>query len=162
MSLTFPRLRGAGQHRLSAAELRDENRLLLAREIAAADFFALLMQDRDEVYACWQKAAEDRDTAEALADQYAQQLAAQDAELRELRAFKATALAVDVPPMVRDTSNRADQATQPIPLWEALGPVVAVAGHTSPAAIPQQRSRGTDSVRRAAWRMLRHQPDEEL
>ena len=65
MSLLHP----LGRHRLSAAELRQENRLLLAREIAAADFFALLMQDRDEVYACWQKAADDRDTAEALADQ---------------------------------------------------------------------------------------------
>lgn len=158
MSLLHP----LGRHRLSASELRQENRLLLAREIAAADFFALLMQDRDAVYACWQKAAADRDTAEALADEYAQQLVAQDAELRALRAFKANATAVDVPPMERDTSNRADQATQPIPLWEALGPVVAVAGHTSPASIPPQRSRGTDSVRRAAWRMLRHQPEEEL
>jgi len=120
MSLTLP-WRGTGQHRLSAAELRDENRLLLARETAAADFFALLIADRDEVHACYRKAAEDRDTAEALADEYAQQLAAQDAELRELRAFKANACAVDVPPMHRDTRNSADQATQPILLWQAHG-----------------------------------------
>lgn len=139
MSLLHP----LGRHRLSASELRDENRILLAREVAAADFFALLMQDRDEVHACYLKAAHDRDIAEQLADEYAQQLISQDAELRELRAFKATALAVDVPPMHRDTSDGADQATQPIdvrPLWQALGPVVTTAGSTSPASIPQQRT----------------------
>ena len=123
MSLLHP----LGRHRLSAAELRDENRLLLAREIAAADFFTLLMQDRDAVYACWQKAADDRDTAEALADQYAQQLVAQDAELRELRAFRDNTLAVGQPAGHRDIDPH-DHPTQPIKvltLPQAFGQGVA-------------------------------------
>jgi hypothetical protein len=113
MSLTFPRLRGNGQHRASSTDLRDENRLLLAREIAAADFFALLMRDRA--------------TAEHLADEYAQQLAAQETELRALRAFKANACAVDQPAGERDIDPD-DQPTQPVdvrPLWQALGQGVA-------------------------------------
>ncbi|MFH8926338.1 hypothetical protein ACH4D4_04715 [Streptomyces pristinaespiralis] len=138
MSLLHP----LGRHRLSASELRDENRLLLAREIAAADFFALLMQDRDAVYACYLKAAHDRDTAEALADEYAQQLAAQDAELRELRAFRDNTLAVGQPAGQRDIDPH-DQPTQPIKvltLPQAFGPVVTTPGSDSPTAIPQQRS----------------------
>jgi hypothetical protein len=127
MSLTFPRLRGTGQHRASSTDLRAENRILLAREVAAADFFTLLMRDRDEVYACWQKAADDRDTAEHLAGEYAQQLAAQEAELRALRAFKANVCAVDQPAGQRDIDPD-DQPTQPVdvrPLWQALGQGVA-------------------------------------
>ncbi|WP_432027406.1 hypothetical protein [Streptomyces sp. 1222.5] len=45
-------------------------------------------------------------------------------ELAAYRAAEANATRVDVPPMVRDTSDPADQATAPIdvrPLWEALG-----------------------------------------
>ena len=119
MSLLHP----LGRRRLSAADLRDENRILLAREVAAADFFALLMRDRDEVYACWQKAAHDRDIAERLADEYAQQLAVQETELRALRAFKANACAVDQPAGQRDIDPD-DQPTQPVdvrPLRQALG-----------------------------------------
>jgi hypothetical protein len=51
------------------------------------------------------------------------------AEVTAYRAAEANAHRVNVPPMVRDTSNPADQATAPIdvrPLWEALGGVRAV------------------------------------
>lgn len=138
MSLLHP----LGRHRLSASDLRQENRILLAREIAAADYFTLLMQDRDAVYACWQKAAADRDTAESLADQYAQQLAAQDAELRELRAFRDNTLAVSQPAGHRDIDPD-EQPTQPIKvitLQQAFGPVVATPGSPDPANVPQQRT----------------------
>lgn len=40
-------------------------------------------------------------------------------EVTALRAAAANATRVDVPPMVRDTSAIEDQATQPIPLWQA-------------------------------------------
>ncbi|MFJ3812227.1 hypothetical protein ACIPWE_38430 [Streptomyces sp. NPDC090073] len=45
-------------------------------------------------------------------------------QLAAYRAAEANAHRVDVPPMVRDTSDPADQATAPIdvrPLWEAIG-----------------------------------------
>lgn len=58
-------------------------------------------------------------------------LEAAERELVELRAFRDNALAVTVPPMERDTSDGADQATQPIDVREiqarfATGPVVTL------------------------------------
>lgn len=127
MSLTIPGLRRAiPKHRAvdKVTQLRDENRLLMTRQSAAEDFFALLIQDRDEVYRCWLKAAEDRDTAEALAAKQSEEIVELRRRLAPLEAAEANANAVTVPSMVRDTSNGADQATTPIdvrPLWDALG-----------------------------------------
>lgn len=62
--------------------------------------------------------------AEAHAEKAEAQMRAMAAELAELRAFHATATAVTVPPMVRDTTAGEDQATAPTdvrPVWEALG-----------------------------------------
>lgn len=137
MSLTIPGLRRAiPKHRAvdKVTQLRDENRLLMARQSAADDFFALLTQDRDEVYRCWQSAAEDRDTAEALAAEQAEEITELRRRLAPFEAAEANRLAVTVPPMVRDTSNGADQATTPIdvrPLWDALfvGPVINPDSH---------------------------------
>jgi predicted flap endonuclease-1-like 5' DNA nuclease len=60
------------------------------------------------------------------------------AELAPHQAAEANANRIDVPPMVRDTDDPADQATTPIdvrPLWVALGigPTVAV---TDPGHVP--------------------------
>ncbi|MGW7087607.1 hypothetical protein ACWGH2_29480 [Streptomyces sp. NPDC054871] len=86
------------------------------------------------------------------------QLAVANAELAELRAFKANATAVTVPPMERDTSAVEDQATGPIdvrPLQEAaaaglLGPVVQVST-SGASADPGQ-------VRAASWGVDDTQP----
>ncbi|MCP3820123.1 hypothetical protein NLX86_19080 [Streptomyces sp. A3M-1-3] len=143
MSITIPWL-APGRHRLSPAQLRAENATLLNRQAAADDYFARLTEDRDDVYRCWQKAAAARDTAEELAAGYAQQLAAQTAELLELRAFRHNTLAVSAPIGQRDIDPD-DQPTQPIPvpLWEAhgIGPVHAVTdpGQTTWGARNQQQ-----------------------
>lgn len=56
-------------------------------------------------------------------------------QVTALRAAAANANRVDVPPMVRDTSAIEDQATQPIPLWQA--PFAT----TDPARIPSWAAR---------------------
>ena len=55
-------LRGNGIRRAvdKVAELRDENVRLLNRQAAADDYFALLIQDRDQVYAAWRFAQKGR------------------------------------------------------------------------------------------------------
>lgn len=61
-------------------------------------------------------------------------------ELAELRAFHATATAVTVPPMVRDTSAFEDQATEPFcikTLQAALGTAVTDPGQTTWGAARQ-------------------------
>ncbi|MEV8403568.1 hypothetical protein [Streptomyces niveus] len=140
MSITIPWQRGKGAHRACdrIAELRDENVRLMNRQAAADDYFAVLMQDRADMYTAWQYAeqrallADDIATARlvaaceatARAEQAEQDAADMLAELHELRAYKAQATAITVPPMERDTSDGADQATAPIdvrPLWDALG-----------------------------------------
>ncbi|MFI8872398.1 hypothetical protein [Streptomyces sp. NPDC055243] len=85
------------------------------------------------------------------------QLAVANAELAELRAFKANATAVDVPPMERDTRAVEDQATGPIdvrPLHEAaaaglLGPVVRVSTSgtsADPGHVPVASGRGGEDT----------------
>ncbi|WP_329390076.1 hypothetical protein [Streptomyces sp. NBC_01716] len=139
MSLTIPWQRGHGHHRAldRIAELRDENIRLLNRQAAADDYFAVLMTDRADMYTAWQHAEHRANLAADVADvrlvaeckavtraeEAEQQAAGMLAELLELRAYKAETTAITVPPMVRDTSNGADQATEPIdvrPLWNAL------------------------------------------
>jgi len=66
----IPALRGNGSRRAaSPAELRDENRKLLNRQMAADDYFALLVQDRAEVYACWEDERRKRQEADQAAAQ---------------------------------------------------------------------------------------------
>lgn len=130
-------VRAHGRHRLSAAELRDENRLLLAREVAASDFFALLIEDRDRVHAAWQHEKQKAADAELVVVQQQADLETAHERINELRAQLANLQAVTVPPMERDTSDGADQATQPIDVRElqarfAAGPVVSL--HHSPLA----------------------------
>ncbi|MFE9398605.1 hypothetical protein [Streptomyces flavidovirens] len=145
MNLTLPGRRQEPKQRkhraASPAELREENRLLLNRQAAADDFFALLMDDRDQVYACWQKAAADRDAAEQLAACLAEENLHLRARLASFEAAEANATAVTVPPMVRDTSAFEDQATEPFcvkTLQAALGTAVTNPGQTGWGARNQQ------------------------
>jgi len=119
----IPALRGNGIRRAvdKVTELRDENRKLLTRQMAADDYFALLVQDRNEVYAAWEFAEQKRQEAETVAAcalEANEDLTAEVAELRRqlapFLAAEANAHRVDVPPMERDTSDPADQATGPI------------------------------------------------
>jgi hypothetical protein len=125
------------------AELREENRLLLAREIAADDFFALLTQDRDDVYEAWEQARQQAADAELVVVCQQADIEELQRENAQLRAQLANATRVTVPPMERDTRNGADQATAPIdvrPLWDAIciGPIVRVDNPqaTDPTHVP--------------------------
>ena len=111
MSITdrIPALRGTGSRRAvdKVEQLRDENRRLLTITHRAGDEIALLKRDLTEAR-----------TLQADAELAAVQLQADNADLthevRALRAELANRDAVTVPPMERDTSNGADQATAPI------------------------------------------------
>lgn len=69
MSLTIPWRRERPRHRAvdKVAELREENRRLLTRQMAADDFFAILIADRQDVYAAWEFAEQRRQEAEQAA-----------------------------------------------------------------------------------------------
>lgn len=142
MTLTdlIPGLKGSGIRRAvdKVTELREENVKLLNRQAAADDYFALLMQDRDDVYAAWQWSEQARQEAETVAacmqserDEWRDMALTLQARFGPQLAAEANANRVTVPPMVRDTSAVEDQATGPIdvrPLWAArdaglLGPV---------------------------------------
>jgi len=151
----IPGLKGTGNRRAvdKLAELRDENRKLLTRQMAADDFFAILTQDRNEVYAAWEDERRKREDAEQAAaamqserDELLEECAEWRVEAQTLHARLAPFLAaeananrVDVPPMVRDTTAIEDQATGPInvtSLWQAtdaglLGPVTNPGHHTT-------------------------------
>jgi hypothetical protein len=136
----IPALKGSGSRRAvdEVERLREDNIRLLNRQAAAADYFALLMHDRGDVYAAWEFAEQARQEAEMAAACMQSECEEWKAEALALRArfgpqiaAEANANRVDVPPMVRDTDDPADQATTPIdvrPLWVALGigPTVAV------------------------------------
>ena len=136
----IPALKGNGRRRAidKVDELRDENVKLLTRQAAADDYFALLTQDRDDVYACWRAEHALRQEAEEAAarmqserDEWRDQALALRARFGPQLAAEANANAVTVPPMVRPVDGPEDQATGPIDvstLWEArdagrLGPV---------------------------------------
>jgi hypothetical protein len=126
--------------------LRDENVKLLNRQAAADDFFAVLMGDVTTTNAALAEEKRARGEAEEAAaqmrmerDELLEECAEWRGEAQTLQKRLAPYLAADananritVPPMVRDTSDPADQATAPIdvrPLWAArdaglLGPVL--------------------------------------
>jgi hypothetical protein len=150
MTLTdfIPGLKGTGNRRAvdKIAELRYENRKLLTRQMAADDYFAILMQDRNEVYAAWEFAEQARQEAEMVAacmqserDEWRDETLALRARFGPQIAAEANAQRVDVPPMVRDTAAMEDQATGPIyvkPLWEALDVHYAGPGAAGPTHVP--------------------------
>jgi hypothetical protein len=114
--------------------------------MAADDYFALLMQDRDEVHVAWEFAEQARQEAEMLAarmqserDEWRDEALALRAKFGPQLAAEANANRIDVPPMVRPIDGPEDQATAPIdvkPLWEALGVHYAGPGAASPAHVP--------------------------
>jgi hypothetical protein len=149
----IPALKGHGRRRAAdkVESLREENRKLLDRQLAADDYFAILTADRDHVYAAWEFAETARQEAEMVAaclqaerDELLEECAEWRVEAQTLSArlapflaAEANATRVTVPRMVRDTSAFEDQATAPIDvreLWErfASGPVVSL--HHSPQA----------------------------
>lgn len=150
MTLTdlIPGLKGNGSRRAvdKIAELRDENRKLLTRQMAADDYFALLMQDRNEVYAAWEFAEQARQEAEMVAacmqserDEWRDEALSLRARFGPQIAAEENAHPIDVPPMVRPIDGPEDQATAPIdvkPLWEALGVHYAGPGAASPTHVP--------------------------
>lgn len=79
MTITFPRLRGTGTRRAvdKLAELRDENIKLLTRQAATDNYFALLVNDRNDVYAAWRNAEQGRGEAEMV-------VVCQEATIRDL------------------------------------------------------------------------------
>jgi hypothetical protein len=147
ISSLIPGLKGSGSRRAvdEVERLREDNIRLLDRQAAADDYFALLAQDRADVYAAWEFTEQARQDAEMVAACMQSECEGWKAEALALRARLAPFLAaeansnrIDVPPMVRDTDDPADQATTPIdvrPLWVALGigPTVAV---TNPGHVP--------------------------
>ncbi|MEU1273068.1 hypothetical protein [Streptomyces sp. NPDC005799] len=125
MSITFPFVgrRDRRKHRAvdKVAELRDENRRLLAWQMAADDFFAILTADREQVYGAWEFTEERRQEAEKVAACTLEENAVLAAEVAGLwsrlapfLAAEANAHRITPPPMVRDTSAIEDQATGPI------------------------------------------------
>ena len=103
------------------AAVRQDNAKLLNRQAAADDYFALLIQDRDQVYAAWEFAEEKRQEAETVAvcamdesRRLADELAWWREKFGQQVADEVNAARVDVPPMVRDTTAIEDQATGPI------------------------------------------------
>jgi hypothetical protein len=118
--------------------LRDDIAKLMNRQAAADDYFAILTQDRDDVYAAWRWAEQQRQEAEMVAacvqserDEWRDEALRLRAKFGPQLAAEANATRIDVQPMVRDTTAIEDQATGPIyvqPLWDAaaaglLGPV---------------------------------------
>lgn len=146
MSLTLPFAGRRSKHHPDTIirSLRQDIAKLMNWQAAADDYFALLTQDRNDVFAAWQWAEQQRQEAETVAACIQSEHDALAAEVAWLRqkfgaqlAAEANAARVDVPPMVRDTSAMEDQATGPIyvqPLWDAanaglLG-AVGDPGHT--------------------------------
>ncbi|MFF6966212.1 hypothetical protein ACFY9G_22955 [Streptomyces anthocyanicus] len=142
MSLNLiPRLKGTGSRRAAdkLAELRDDVRSLLTFKMAADDYFALLTQDRDDVYACWREEQALRQEAEEAAarmqserDEWRDEALALRARFGPELAAEANAEAVTVPPAIRDTSAFEDQATEPIKVLT----LQQAFGSTDPAHVP--------------------------
>ena len=133
--------RGPGSRRAvdKVTELREENRKLLTRQMAADDHFAILMHDVVTTNAALDTEKQLRGEAEEAAaqmrmerDEWRDMFLALQARFGPQLAAEANANRVDVPPMVRDASAIEDQATGPInvtALWDAreaglLGPVL--------------------------------------
>ena len=138
MSMLRETARRIARHRAATpAELRQENRLLLNRQAAADDFFALLLKDRDEIHTLWRNAEEKAAEAEIVVVCQQAQIDELTAENLALKAELANTAAVTVLPMERDTTAFEDQATAPIDVRDlqarfAAGPVVDL--HHSPQA----------------------------
>ncbi|MFG3585047.1 hypothetical protein [Streptomyces sp. NPDC047990] len=109
--------------------LRDENRKLLDRQLAADDYFAVLTDGIADADAALEREQRLRGLAEEAAaqmrmerDEWIEEAGRHAAELAPHRAAEANAHPVTVPPMVRPIDGPEEQATAPIdvrPLWAA-------------------------------------------
>ncbi|MFF9175922.1 hypothetical protein [Streptomyces sp. NPDC014793] len=137
----IPALKGHGRRRAvdEVQRLRENEVAILTNLHAAGDAIALLRQDLADAHTKQAEAEElvvklqaDVDDRTAERDGLADELAALKVRFGPQLAAEANATRITVPPMVRDTSDPADQATAPIdvrPLWAArdaglLGPVL--------------------------------------
>ncbi|MEV7364306.1 hypothetical protein [Streptomyces sp. NPDC091299] len=124
----IPALKGHGKRRAvdKVEELREDNARLLDRQLAADDFFALLMQDRDDLAAALSKAEK---RVEILAKELKQAEAAirlRDQENAQLR----QRIAVGV------KAEHVIARTQEIPVEEIRRHCTPVPLHQSPLADP--------------------------
>ncbi|MEV7466205.1 hypothetical protein AB0O20_06770 [Streptomyces kronopolitis] len=111
----IPIFHGSGSRRAaSKSDVRAENAKLLDRQLAADDFFARLIADRDDVYAAYEAMAQRAADAETVVVCLDGQVRELEAEVTALRARIANQAAVTVEPAVRDIAP-GDEATQPIP-----------------------------------------------
>ena len=144
MSILSSARRIARHRAATPAELREENKLLLAREVAGGDFFTILIADRDEVHALWQHAEGKAADAELVVVCQQAEIKALADRVVALEARLANADAITVPPSIRDTAAMEDQATEPIDVRSiqarfAVGPVVTLANSPQaahPAHVP--------------------------
>ncbi|MFE3326831.1 hypothetical protein [Streptomyces sp. NPDC059176] len=138
MTSILPRLRGTGGHRADdkIAELRGDVLRLLNWQTAAQDYFAVLQQDRADVYAAWQYAEDKAARAEDI-------VVWQDARIRDLqRQVDELTRRLEVQCLAESAATR----TQEIDLRElqarfTSGPVVSLhhsSQATSPAHVPSR------------------------
>ncbi|MGW2223884.1 hypothetical protein [Streptomyces formicae] len=164
MSLLTRSARQPGKHRADdrlaklerhLAEVQSDNARLLNFKAAADDYFMLLVDDRQQVYDAWRSEEQKRADAEIVAACTLSALESAEVELAELRAFKANAEAVNVPPMERDTAAGEDQATEPIDCRRVQAECAApVPLHASPMAVVTDPGQ----VRSASWGVDDTQP----
>ncbi|MER5816858.1 hypothetical protein [Streptomyces californicus] len=142
--------RSKPKHRATdaVANLRDENRRLLAQLVGAHDHIAVQERQLADARAKQAEAEQVVVCLDADLDERTGELEQAQAEIRWLHARLAPYLAADananaitVPPAERDTTAVEDQATAPIKvttLWAAhgIGPVVRTEGSTDPAHLP--------------------------
>jgi hypothetical protein len=120
--------KGPGRRRAvdKVEELREDNIKLLNRQAAADDFFAILQQDRREVYEAWQFAEHGRQAAEAI-------VIDQERQIRDLKRQLADVqrrLDIGV------KANAAADQTQPIPVITPVHLSQAPFATTDPAHVP--------------------------
>jgi chromosome segregation ATPase len=148
----FARSTGTRTPEARNRRLRDEKAQLAADLETARLSLDAARADRSLLYNAWQDAEGTTKRAEDMVDLQRvklgknraeiellqRQLAAQTDELNALRAFKANAEKITVPPAERDTSDMADQATAPIDVSnlrkQHFGPVMPLG--ESPMANP--------------------------
>lgn len=119
----IPALKGPGRRRAvdEVERLREDNIRLLNRQAAADDYFAILAQDRREVYEAWQFAEYGRQAAEAI-------VVDQERQIRDLkRQLADTQRRLEVGVLAEAAASKT-QEIDVRPLWAArdaglLGPV---------------------------------------
>jgi hypothetical protein len=105
--------RGTGAHRsASPRQLRAENRELRARQAAADDFFARLIEDRDAVHAAYETAKQRYVEAELVVVCQQHELGLLEAQVTALESDLANLRAVSAPAGTRDVDPD-DQPTEP-------------------------------------------------